>query len=234
MENDRRSDLRDFYALMVALAGVNAPRTLSACTGRMPWPQRGVYFFLEDGEMRSDSGTGPRIVRVGTHALKDNSGTTLWTRLSQHRGRSSSSGGNHRGSIFRLIVGTALLNRDSIANPTWGQGSNAPKSVRAEEVPLERQVSSVLGAMGFLCLSVPDAAGPDSLRGYIESNAIALLSNFERQQLDPPSEGWLGHHCDRERVRRSGLWNSNHVDERHDRSFLRTLERTILAMGGGQ
>lgn len=219
---------------MAALAGVNALRTLSACTGRMPWPPRGVYFFMEDGEIRSDSGIVPRIVRVGTHALKVNSGTTLWTRLSQHRGRSSGGGGNHRRSIFRLIVGTALLNRDSIAHPTWGQGSNAPKSIRTEEVPLERQVSSVLGAMRFLCLSVPDAAGPDSLRGYMERNAIALLSNFGRQQLDPPSAGWLGHHCDRERVRRSGLWNSNHVDERHDRSFLRTLEQTILAMGDEQ
>ena len=216
---------------MAALAGVNAPRTLSACTGRMPWPKRGVYFFMEDGEIRSDSGSGLRIVRVGTHALKDNSGTTLWTRLSQHRGQSLSGGGNHRGSIFRLIVGTALLSRDSIAHPTWGQGSNASKSVRAEEVPLERKVSSALGAMRFLCLSVPDAAGPDSLRGNIERNAIALLSNFGRQQLDPPSTGWLGNHCDRERVRRSGLWNSNHVNERHDRSFLHNLEQVILAMG---
>jgi hypothetical protein len=126
------------------------------------------------------------------------------------------------------------LNRDNIAHPTWGQGSNAPKPVRVEEVPLEGQVSSVLGAMRFLCLSVPDAAGPSSVRGYIERNAIALLSNFGRQQLDPPSAGWLGHHCDRERVRRSGLWNSNHVDEQHDRNFLLTLERTILAKVGGQ
>lgn len=230
MEDDRFSDLCDFHSLMASLAAASSPRTLSACSGRMIWPQRGVYFFMEDGETRSDSGNGSRIVRVGTHALKDNSSTTLWTRLSQHRGRASSGGGNHRGSIFRLIVGTAILNRDNVEHPTWGQGNSAPKSIRAEEIPLERQVTGVLGAMRFLCLSVPDAAGPDSLRGYIERNAIALLSNFGRHPLDPPSAKWLGHHCDRERVRRSGLWNSNHVDERHDRRFLRTLEQTILAM----
>lgn len=230
MENDRLSDLRDFYSLIASLAAISSPRTLSACSGRMAWPQRGVYFFMENGETRSDSGTGSRVVRVGTHALKDNSGTTLWTRLSQHRGRASSGGGNHRGSIFRLIVGTALLNRDNIDHPTWGQGNSAPRSIRIEEIPLERQVSDILGAMRFLCLSVPDAAGPDSLRGYIERNSIALLSNFGRQPLDPPSAGWLGRDCDRERVRRSGLWNSNHVDERYDRRFLRTLEQTILAM----
>ncbi|MCD2183949.1 hypothetical protein LQK81_17955 [Rhizobium sp. GN54] len=171
-----------------------------------------------------------RIVRVGTHALKDSSGTMLWTRLSQHKGRVSSGGGNHRGSIFRLIVGTAILNRDNIDHPTWGQGNNAPKTIRAEEIPLERQVSNVLGAMQFLCLSVPDAPGPNSLRGHIERNAIALLSNFGREPLDPPSTGWLGRHCDRERICRSGLWNSNHVDESHDQLFLRTLEQTILAM----
>ena len=35
---------------------------------------------MEDGEVRSDSGTG-------THALTEGSGTKLWTRLSQHRGQ---------------------------------------------------------------------------------------------------------------------------------------------------
>jgi hypothetical protein len=55
-----------------------------------------VYFFREAGETRCDSGNGPRIVRVGTHALKAGSSTKLWTRLSQHRGKSAG-GGNHRG-----------------------------------------------------------------------------------------------------------------------------------------
>jgi hypothetical protein len=43
-------------------------------------------------------------------------------------------------------------------------------------------------------------AGPNSLRGYIERNSIALLSNFERVPLDPPSPSWLGLHSDRERI----------------------------------
>jgi hypothetical protein len=63
---------------------------------------------MEEGEERSHSGQGPRIVRVGTHALKGGSSTTLWKRLSQHKGQERSRRGNHRGSIFRLIVGTAL------------------------------------------------------------------------------------------------------------------------------
>ena len=83
----------------------------------MDWPPRGVYFFHESGEARSGTGGGPRVVRVGTHGLKSGSGSTLWDRLSQHRGSSRSGRGNHRGSIFRLIVGIALAKRNDIPLP---------------------------------------------------------------------------------------------------------------------
>jgi hypothetical protein len=63
----------------------------------MVWPKRGVYFFFETGESRSDSGSGPRVVRVGTHALREGSRAKLWTRLSQHQGTITTGGGNHRG-----------------------------------------------------------------------------------------------------------------------------------------
>src|SRR3954471_20035208 len=191
-------------------------RTLAACSGRLGWPRRGVYFFMEDGEIRSDSGIGPRIVRVGTQALKEGSGTKLWTRLSQHRGQKKSGGGNHRGSIFRLIVGTAIMTRQGHDCRTWGEGDNAPAEVRAGELALEREVTTIIGAMSFLWLAIDDEPGAKSLRGYIERNAIALLSNFQKEPLDPPSAGWLGHLCNRERVRKSGIWNQNHVEEAYD------------------
>ena len=63
----------------------------------MSWPKRGVHFFREPGEVRTDSGTGPRVVHVGTHALKAGSQTKLWDRLSQHRGAKRSGIGNHTG-----------------------------------------------------------------------------------------------------------------------------------------
>ena len=63
---------------------------------------------------------------------------------------------------------------------------------------------------------------------YIERNAIALLSNYERPQLDPPSKSWLGHHSNRERVRTSGLWNQNHVVETYDPAFLELLRELII------
>ena len=169
---------------------------LSQCDGRMGWPKRGIYFFRELGEGRSDTGSGPRIVRVGTHALKTGSKTELWTRLRQHGGQRKSGGGNHRGSIFRLLVGTALIDRDNLQSSTWGKGSSAPREVRQVEQPLEQAVSKVIGAMPFLWLEIDDEPGPDSLRGYVERNAIALLSNYGKGPLDPPSGEWLGRFCE--------------------------------------
>jgi hypothetical protein len=67
--------------------------------------------------------------------------------------------------------------------------------------------SSSKGEMPFLWLSLEDQAGPESRRGYIERNSIALLSNYQKPPLDPPSLSWLGRYCERERVSSSGLWN---------------------------
>lgn len=193
MDATRVRDLRRFYAALAVLEqGLTGPRALSHCSGRMKWPQWGVYFFRETGEERRHSGGGPRIVRVGTHALKPNGQTTLWNRLSQHRGQSSSGRGNHRGSIFKLIVGKSLITQRRYEFPTWGQGSSATREVRGGEVRLEEEVSRVIGAMPFLWLSIEDEPGPESLRGLIERNSIALLSNYGREKIDPPSESWLG------------------------------------------
>jgi hypothetical protein len=227
----RISDLREFYSLLVWLAKtVGGARRLASCSGRLRWPRRGVYFFMEEGENRSDSGNGLRVVRVGTHALKKDSGTKLWIRLSQHRGQERTGGGNHRGSIFRLIVGTAVIERNGYKFPTWGEGHNAPADVRAGERALECEVSKVIGAMPFLWLAVEDEPRADSMRGYIERNAIALLSNFGKGALDPPSKEWLGYSCNRDRVRGSGLWNSNHVDEPYDSAFLKCVEHLVANM----
>ena len=227
----RFDDLKRFYAALDALARkTNGARLLSTCDGRMGWPERGVYFFQERGENRTDTGSGPRVVRVGTHGLKDGSKSTLWKRLSQHRGTAGTGGGNHRGSIFRLIVGTALMQSNGSVFPSWGQGNSAPRHIREGEQPLEKPVSKIIGEMPFLWLDIADEPGPGSQRGYIERNAIALLSNYGGPPLDPPSGQWLGHHCNRERVRRSGLWNQNHVDEDYDPEFLDRLETLITEM----
>src|SRR5262249_15097251 len=85
----RRLDyLVRFYRLLETLERrIGGSRTLADCHGRMLRPQRGVYFFMEAGERRTETGNGLRIVRVGTHALKPKSQTTLLKRLSQHKGQ---------------------------------------------------------------------------------------------------------------------------------------------------
>jgi hypothetical protein len=124
-------------------------------------------------------------------------------------------------------VGASLIERDGADFPTWGDGNTADHGVRNGELALERQVSETIGNMPFLWLAIDDEAGPESLRGYIERNSIALLSNFNRPPLDPASKNWLGHHCDRERVRKSGLWNQNYVEEVYVPAFLDHLDRLV-------
>ena len=228
MSDQRTRHLQQFYELLAQLEhNLGGVRRLSECSGHMAWPQRGVYFFRETGEIRTDTGDGPRVVRVGTHALKAGAKATLWNRLSQHRGNADGRGGNHRGSIFRLITGAALIEKDGYNYPTWGRGNSAPKEVREGERTLEQKVSTVIGAIPFLWLPVEDEPGPNSLRGYIERNSIGLLSNYEKTPIDSPSPGWLGQYSDRERVRLSGLWNSNHVDDNYTPAFLDTMQQLI-------
>lgn len=235
----RLDDLIAFYQALARLeARCGGKRLLRDSHGRTGWPRRGVYFFFEEGEPRQSTGVGPRVVRVGTHALAARSSTTLWNRLAQHRGNADGKGGNHRGSIFRLLVGNALRQRDSLHGmESWGVGSDPGKAaarmgqnrvdVLERESKLEHAVSGIIGAMPVLWLEVDDPTGPGSLRGYIERNAIALLSNYGRNPLDTPSARWLGLFCDRERVRQSGLWNNNHVDETYDPNFVARLEELI-------
>lgn len=227
---NRRDDLIRFYELLERLEQkTEGPMLLADCNSRMSWPSRGVYFFMELGEVRTDTGAESRIVRVGTHGLKLGSKATLWQRLSQHKGQDKSGGGNHRGSIFRRLVGTTLIDA-SLACATWGRGSTAIAEVRSQEMLLEKYASSIIRSMPFLCLAIDDAPAPESLRGLVEKNSIALLSNFEKASLDAPTPNWRGYRCDRVKVRRSGLWNQNHVDEAYDPLFLDTLEKLIDEM----
>ena len=226
----RLSDLVRFYALLDRLKQrLGGTRTLASFEGLRDWPERGVYFFFEPTEARNESGVGPRVVRVGTHALGTGSRSTLRQRLGQHRG-GNTGGGNHRGSIFRLLIGQALLAQGGLPScPSWGVKSDAAKACEAlgidrqtliaAEAPVEQAVSRHIGAMPFLWLDIDDQPGPHSRAVSIEGNAIALLSNHARTPLDPASPGWLGHSSDRPRVRSSGLWNQQHVEETHDPPF---------------
>ena len=245
----RLADTARFYALLAQIEEkVGGRRCLAECDGEMDWPERGVYFFFEPGECRKHSGEDDRVVRVGTHALKIGAVSTLWKRLGQHRGRAGTGVGSHRASVFRGLVGRALTARgDCELPPTWRSANEDPRTkngmtsavarrfgltraeVLASEADLEGRVSDYIGPMPFLWLAVPDDPGPESARGRVERGAIGLLSHYSAPAEDPPSAHWLGHHSDRERIRESGLWNSQHVDKPYDPAFLDEMERLIAA-----
>jgi hypothetical protein len=84
--------------------------------------------------------------------------------------------------------------------------------------------------MPFLWLRVEDEPGPQSKRGYLERNAIALLSNTGKPDIDPASETWLGRWAAADAIQRSGLWNVNHVDDGYESAFLNSLETKINKM----
>lgn len=230
--SSRTPDTGRFYELLALLDDlVGGPRRLVDCTAASGWPAAGVYFFFEDGERRWDG--SPRVVRVGTHALTATSRTSLWSRLAQHRGTlggTTPGGGNHRGSIFRLHVGTALLatgDWDPAIKASWTD-PHPSRAARQAERPVERAVSAHIGAMPLLWLPVPDSRH----RGLIERHSIALLS-ARTGGPDVASAGWLGRFADAEKVRSSGLWNVYHVDDVYDPGFLDELARLIDAVPPG-
>ena len=153
-------------------------------------------------------------------------------RLRAHLGTRSGSG-NHRGSIFRLHVGNALLRRDQREIATWGIGSVAPPALRTSEVLREaearheEQVSDYIGQLPVLWVAVPNEASPTSERSIIERNAIALLSQ-DAQRSVTSLNGWLGEHSPRREIRESRLWNLDYVTDDCDPSFLALLERAVV------
>ena len=156
----RIDDTIRFYEILARIENrVGGCRILAECDGSLEWPQRGVYFFFEPGEQRSLSGEGARVVRVGTHAITDKSKATLWKRLYQHRGPLKSRGGDHRVSVFRKLIGTALAQcGDSELPESWEyrfpdairKFKLTRSEVKEAEADLERCVSDYVRQMPFL------------------------------------------------------------------------------------
>ncbi|XXG32257.1 MAG: hypothetical protein WJ306_06850 [Ferrovum myxofaciens] len=224
------SDLKRFYASLARLQkDSNQGLLLSRLSEIKSLPHRGVYFFLEADELTSCG--RHRVTRVGTHAVSVGAKSTLQGRLRTHLGTKSGSG-NHRGSIFRLHIGMALQHRDHLDLPYWGKGSTKPvelkrnPAVMLAEAEHEQKVSNIIGGMSILWVSVNDDPGPESLRTYIERNAIALLSN-NYSPIEVGSSEWLGTYSPRAEIRGCRLWNINHTKELYDSAFFDKFERAI-------
>ena len=172
---------------------------------------------------------------MGTHALKPDAKSKLWNRLRTHRGTIGGKfpgGGNHRCSVFRKHVGSAIIERDNWSgngSENWGVGSSSSGDARKREHNLEQEVSQYIRRMPFLWLKVDDQPESHKLRSFIEQNAIAMLSNYNYQDspIHPPSENWLGCYTRNEKILHSGLWNVRHVDEPYTPGVLDSLEQLI-------
>lgn len=84
--------------------------------------------------------------------------------------------------------------------------------------------------LAALLLALLCAAASLAQSGSYANRAEALkaLSAAEPEQaIDAASPAWLGRCSGRERVRESGLWNNNHVDEAYDSGNLDIVERAV-------
>ncbi|MFH1022681.1 MAG: hypothetical protein V1809_04775 [Planctomycetota bacterium] len=227
----RDKDVARFYSALHALEhGLGGKHVLGQSTAQQSWPTRGVYFFFEPGELRSQSNEH-RVVRIGTHGVSRGSKATLWNRLRTHRGTMNGLG-NHRGSIFRLHVGAAIVSRDpSVGVSSWGLGQSAPLPVRQSEYGLERLVSAHIGSMSVLWLAIEDESGPSSDRAYIERNLIGLLVG-KAGPADPPSDAWLGLSSPDSRIRKSGLWNLDFLEYPYSSRCLDLLDQYVAVTIG--
>jgi hypothetical protein len=203
------------------------------------YPDAGIYFFFSPGTDLSAPPSTWRLTRIGTIGVSEGSSATLANRLRQHRGTGSSSkygenGGNHRGSIYRQHVGAAFLAFHDVVEdyPHWGEQTrdlDDVEAVRQHEHSIEQQVSGYLRNLPFLVVDVPGPSHSTNDRSYIERNTIALVSQ-QRRQHDITLSGWLGEHSPRHEIRRTGLWNLQHVNEWPQYTALDTLDDYIESM----
>ncbi|WP_134089059.1 hypothetical protein [Olivibacter sp. XZL3] len=229
MMTNRQSNIDTFYNLLNQVLMKFPKQTLDKLSSKH-LPKKGVYFFFEDGETRDDAST-PRVVRIGTHAAIANSNATLHKRLYNHKGYRDFTG-NHRGSVFRKLVGYSLAEKFGLVYLHWGDRSKKnDRGVKDVEKAMEVLVSKYLHAMTFTVLEVDGPSSKDNDRAIIEQNTIALLSNFNRYPIDKCSPTWLGLCSRDEKVIKSGLWNSDYVErDLIEDKYFATVERHLLKM----
>lgn len=174
----------------------------------------GLYFFYETGE-KSPHDTKGRIVRIGNHPRKQDG---LKERLRMHYTS------NKNSSVFRKFLGGALLRKADPNGPCLKPGpgkghwekQDAHHCLRCRS--LEKEVSQLLRhSFSFRCIEIKDK----ELRNLLEKKLIGSVSFCE---ICAPSADWLGQDVYNDKVKDSGLWNSNHVRGKDQMTF-RDLEK---------
>ena len=164
--------------------------------------KNGVYILFEKNEFGHN---GDRIVRIGSHTGNDN----LVKRLEEHFLKE-----NKDRSIFRKNIGRALLNKNSDSYLDIWDIDLTSKKAREEYRPfikrdyqelIEKQVSDYIrDNFTFSVIEVLDREERLSL----EKRLIKIVSSCNECY---PSNHWLGKFSTIDKIRMSGLWQSQHI-----------------------
>jgi hypothetical protein len=166
-------------------------------TPKSELPTNGIYFFYEDGEFCTHvNERQKRIVRVGTHRVDEN----FRNRINSHYR------GNKNSSVFRKHLGGALIRRKDPKDKRLKQWLEQDAPTFQE---METEVTTELKEhFSFRCIPVEYK----DKRLRLEEELIATMANCDNCK---PSENWLGNFAADELVRKSGLWNHQHVTSKN-------------------
>lgn len=178
-------------------------------------PDFGVYIFYEKGEFAFG---GNRIVRIGiTIGYYDVTGKvvgkTLHDRIKNHYK------GSKRKSVFRRKIGETFLSNDLDAVKKWN-------NKESKNLEIEEEVSNyMVRNMTFKVIEIYDV----KKREELEKRLIGTVSNCKNCC---PSENWFGKNSPKEKIRKSGLWQEDHLykEELTDED-LKEIEKNIIVHG---
>lgn len=166
-------------------------------------PRNGIYIIFENGEKYNDL---DRIVRVGTHTGHNQ----LFSRLKQHFVKE-----NKNRSIFRKNIGRCLLNKvNSPYLPLWELDITSREEKERNlklldlefEKQIEKQITNYIQTNLSFC--VFEIATKEQ-RIFWESKIVSTLA---KSIFFRPSEKWLGNYSSKEKIKSSGLWQVNELN----------------------
>ncbi|MGL4987545.1 MAG: hypothetical protein ACRC5H_10485 [Treponemataceae bacterium] len=178
-------------------------RRLSFPFKKQDIPNNGIYIIFEKGET---FGEFDRIVRVGTHTGENQ----LYSRLLQHFVKE-----NKNRSIFRKNIGRCFLNR--LQDPylkLWDLDttSKADKDNNLKlldldyEKEIEQKITTYIQENLSFCVFQVETKAQ---RLFWESKIVSTLAKSKELK---PSIDWLGNYSTKEKIRESGLWQVNELN----------------------
>jgi len=167
-------------------------------------PENGIYFYYEKGEMIKGRNV-ERIVRVGTHRKQGR----FPGRVNDHFHS------NKNASVFRRHVGSALMSRRNDKRVDDWIVQDAPTFS-----DIEKEVNDTLrNNFSFRWIVADDGVE----RLGLEKRLISALAHHAS------SVEWLGNRAVNKKVKRSKLWNDQHIDseQKIDHKWLLKLKKNI-------